>query len=373
MGPLRIARVEVARFRLPLSRRYKVGSVDTDQREGLFVRITADDGTVGFGEVAPLPGLHAETLDQAEGVLRRVAGEIVGHEFVMFDALAQNVANRVAACAPSGEFGCPTVVFGLQSAGAAVFANQADTTPAAILGLEPRDRVMVNALFVGSPAAAAEAVASGELDSYPCVKVKAGRQSVAEDRDVFRILLAGLPERTTLRIDANRALTLEDAVQRFQGLPPERVEYLEEPLADPGALADLHGRTGLSIGLDETLRVPALRDIGRAPYVSAWCLKPSLVGHWGRMTFLAKEAERAGSALVVSSALETGLGLWAQVQMAAALPGRTAAAGLGTEGWLRVDTVTPPYDASFGVVRTCDWQGSISERVLALLQFRAAA
>ncbi len=370
---MNIARVEVARFLLPLSRRYKVGSVNTDQREGRIVRITSDDGSRGYGEIAPLPGLHAESLADVDRVVKRVAADLTGQSFPMFDPFAQNVANRVAALAPTGDFGCPTVVFGLQSAGAAVFADRADTTPAAILAIEPRDRVAVNALFVGSPAAAAEAVASGELDPYPCVKVKAGRQSVAEDRDVLRILLAGLPESTTLRVDANRGLTLDDATERFGGLPPERIEYLEEPLANPGELAELHARTGLSIGLDETLHVPALRDIGRAPYVTAWCLKPSLIGHWGRMTFLAKEAERAGSAVVVSSALETGLGLWSQVQMAAALPGRTAAAGLGTEGWLRLDTVTPPYDASFGVVRTCDWQGTPSERVLAKLQFIPAA
>lgn len=366
---MKIRRVEVARFTLPLRRRYKAGTVDIAEREGRLVRIQSEDGLVGYGEIAPLPGLHAESLAEVDRVLRTVLPELEAGEFGSFDAFAQNVANRVAACAPSGDLGCPSVVFGLQCAGAAVFAAAADTTPAAILSTEPRDRVAVNALFVGSPPAAAEAVASGELDAYACVKVKAGRLAVEDDRQVFEILLAGLAEGTTLRIDANRSLTLDDATARFQGLPPERIEYLEEPLADPGELAELHARTGLSIGLDETLHVSSLRDIGRASYVSAWCLKPSRIGHWGRMTFLAQEAARAGSSLVVSSALETGLGLWAQVQMAAALPGRTAAAGLATEGWLRLDTVAPPYDASSGVVRTCDWQGTPSARVLDKLRF----
>ncbi|MDF1700243.1 MAG: o-succinylbenzoate synthase [Planctomycetota bacterium] len=363
---MKIERVEFANFRLPLTRRFRVGTLAIEERAGRFVRLTTTEGLQGHGEIAPLPGLHTESLADVDKVLRAVGPGLQGGDFATFDALAQNIANRVAACAPDG---CPSAVFGLQSAAAAVFADQADTTPAAILAKAPRDRVAVNALFVGSPVAAAEAVASGELDAYSCVKVKAGRQSLGEDRDVFKILLAGLPDQTTLRIDANRALSLEDAIQRFEGLPPERIEFLEEPLANPGELVELHTRTGLSIGLDETLHIPSLRDIGRAPYVSAWCLKPSRIGHWGRLCFLAQEAERAGSAVVVSSALESGLGLWAQVQIAAALPGRTAAAGLGTEGWLRLDTVSPPYDASFGVVRTCDWQGSLSERVRAKLRF----
>lgn len=370
---MKIDRVEIAKFRLPLSRRYKVGPVDLAEREGRIVRIVTSDRWVGYGEIAPLPGLHWETLEDVDAVLKVVARDLEGREFTAFDGLAQNIANRVAACAPDDSGGCPSVVFGLQSAAMGVFADAADTVPAAILSRDARDRVAINALFVGSPAAAAEAVASGELDAYSCVKVKAGRQSAAEDKDVFQILLAGLPDNTSLRIDANRSLSLDDATKRFEGLPPARIEYLEEPLEDPGELAELHARTGLSIGLDETLHVPALRDIGRAAYVTAWCMKPSLIGHWTRMAFLAEEAERSGSALVVSSALETGLGLWAQVQMAAALPGRTAAAGLGTEGWLRLDTVTPPYDASFGVVRTPDWQGTLSERVMDKLRFLRAA
>lgn len=369
---MKIARVEFAKFVLPLSRRYKVGAVDTDQREGRFVRLVTEDGHRGYGEIAPLPGLHKESLADVDRVLKEVGPGLEGKAFPSFDAFAQNAANRVDAGAGAGALGCPSVVFGLQMAGAAVFADAADTTPAAILGKAPRDRVAVNALFVGTPAAAAEAVASGELDPYPCVKIKAGRLSLQEDRDVFQILLAGLPDHTELRIDANRSLTLEDAVQRFAGLPPERIEYLEEPLADPNELGELSSRTGLKIALDETLHTPALQHLGRAPWVTAWCIKPSLVGHWGRMTFLAKEAERQGSVLVVSSALETGLGLWSQVQVAAALPGGTSAAGLGTEGWLRLDTVSPPYDASFGVVRTCDWQGTPSERVLEKLRFLRA-
>ncbi len=369
---MKIARVEVAPFRLPLSRQYKAGAVDTQERQGRFVRLVADSGSQSYGEISPLPGLHKESLADVDRVLRTVGPELHGCDFVSFDAYAQNVANRVAACGPAGQTPCPSVIFGLQSAGAAMLAQDADTTPAAILCSTPRDRVAVNALFVGSPAAAAEAIASGQLDAYPCVKVKVGLRSIAEDREVLGILLSGLPDNTTLRLDANRSLTLDDAVARFRGLPAQRIEFLEEPLSDPGGLADLNAHTGLTMGLDETLHIPSLYDIGRASYVSAWCLKPSLVGHWGRMVFLAKEAERYGSAVIVSSALETGLGLWSQAQMAAALPGRTAAAGLGTESWLRIDTVTPRYDASRGVVLTCDWQGVPSPRVLDKLNFRKA-
>jgi len=369
---MKIADVHVAPYRLPLSRRYRVGSVDLQERAGRLVRLTSEDGLRAYGEISPLPGLHEESLADVDKALHVMGPDLCGRTFGGFPSFAGNVADRAAACAPQGELGAPSLVFGLQSAGAALWAQAADTTPAAILCAEPRDRIAVNALFIGDTVAAAEAIASGALDAYTCVKVKVGRASAAQERQMLKILLAGLPDATQLRLDANRSLSLDDAVARFHGLPPARIEYLEEPLANPDDLADLHARTGLPIGLDETLHVPALFHLGRAPWVSAWCLKPARVGHWQRMQFLARQAAKHGAAAVVSSCLETGLGLGMQAQMAAALPGNTAAAGLGTESWLRLDLVAPPYDSRRGFVRTCDWHGTPSARVLAKLVFRRA-
>jgi O-succinylbenzoate synthase len=259
------------------------------------------------------------------------------------------------------------VVFGLQAAGLGALAVAAGTVPAALLSRAPREQVAMNALFSGSPAEAQEALPA--LRRYPVVKVKVGRRGPEEDRAVIEVLLRGLPASTPLRLDANRTLALEEAVGRFADLPPERIAYLEEPLADPTRLADLHAATGLRIALDETLREASTLYLGRAPWVAAWCMKPALIGHWQRLLFMAREAQRHGAAVVVSSCLESGLGLWAQVQLAAALPGDVAPAGLGTEGWLGVDVVQPRYDASRGSVTTAGWRGAPAARVLERLRF----
>ncbi len=372
MGPVKIERIEIAKYRLPLARRYKAGGVDVAHREGRFVRLTSDAGLQGYGEIAPLPGLHLESLDDVDAVLRTVGVELLGQEFERFGALANNVANRIAACAPRGDLGAPSAVFGLQCAAASVFAQAEGTVPAHILSKQPREEVPINALFVGDITDAAEAIADGKLDAYPIVKVKVGRPSAQDERELLRVLLSGLDDDVKLRLDANRSLDLDDAIRRFRGLPPERIEYLEEPLADPGQLADLHAATGHTMGLDETLHVPALQHLSRANYVSAWCLKAARIGHWRRLLFLSEQAAQHGATTVVSSSLESGLGLGWQVQMAAALPGDLAAAGLGTESWLRVDVVSPRYDSSRGVVSIHDWQGTPSAAVLDKLRFKQA-
>jgi len=369
---VKIERVDIARYQLPLARRFRAGRVDLDQREGRLVRLRSADGLVGYGEVAPLPGVHTETLADVDAALGAVGAELAGQSFDNFGALADNVANRIAAAAPRGNFGAPSAVFGLQCAAASVFAAAEGVPPAAVLTRTPRDHVQVNALFVGAAAEAAEAIARGDLDAYGCVKVKVGQAPASTERAMLQVLLSGLDEQVKLRLDGNRALDLQDAIGRFRGLPPERIEYLEEPLVRPAELGELHAATGLGVGLDESLHEPALRHLTRAPYVVAWCLKAARIGHWKRMRSMSTEAAEHGARTIVSSCLESGLGLGWQVQLAAALPGDLGACGLGTESWLRLDIVAPAYDASRGYVRTSDWSGTPSEPVLDRLRFRRA-
>ncbi len=81
---MRITRIDVAKFRLPLARRYKAGSVDVDHREGRLVRLLSDTGLLGYGEISPLPGLHKETLADVDAVLATVCPELDGMTFASF-------------------------------------------------------------------------------------------------------------------------------------------------------------------------------------------------------------------------------------------------------------------------------------------------
>jgi O-succinylbenzoate synthase len=370
MGDLKIDRIELAKYRLPLTRRFRAGGVDVSDREGRLVRLASDGGLEAYGEISPLPGVHRETVADAERVLAQVAGGIRGRSYDRFGVLAQNVGDRVAACAPGDALGYPSVCFGLQAAGAGLFALAEGTTPASVWSRTPRPEVALNGLFAGGLEEAVDALAEGSLERYPAVKVKVGTRPRAEEKEILRTLLAGLPETTRLRLDANRGLTVDEATARFGRLPPERIEYLEEPLAKPAELAELYSRTGLPMALDETLREPEFATLGRTKYVTTWILKPAAVGHWKRLRFLADDAAKRGKHVVVSSTLESGLGLWALVQVAASLPAADVPAGLATEGLLKVDIVEPRYDSSRGVMRTADWRPAPAPGILERLKFR---
>lgn len=369
MAPLKVLRIDTAKFRVPLRTMARSGGRQVEARTGRMVRLLGDDGSVGFGEATPLPGLHTETLQDVDRVLEDACSGLTGQEFPEFQSFALHVANRVAALGHHGDVGNPSACFALQTAGLGLFATSRKTLPAALLGPQPRPQVPLNGYFDGDAGDARRALEDGELAGYPRVKVKLGRRSAAEDREVLATLLAGLPDSVLLRADANRTLSLGQALEILRGLPAERFEYVEEPLRDPSEFVELNSRTGLALALDECLHDPSLYYLGRAPYVAAWIVKPALIGHWQRIEFLAKEAERADAGCVISSCLETGLGLHAQVQMAAALPGRALAAGLATDRLLKVDTVDPPFDSRPGQVGIRQWRGAPSAAVRRQLGF----
>jgi len=369
---MKLERVEIADFRIPFTHPYRAGGLDIRERRGLLVRLTSDEGIEGFGEVSPLPGLHRESLEEARLALGEVGRRVQGSTLHTFGVLADKMATKVDELEVDGGLSLPTVCFGLQIAALGLFASATHSTPADVLSPSPRPRVALGGLFSGEIPEARAALSEGRFAHFASLKVKVGRRRPDEDWALLETLLEGLPRQTRLRLDANRALTLEDACQRFGGLPLDRIEYLEEPLSDPTQLTTLHQRTGLPIALDESLQDPRLKQLRNAEGVSAWVLKPARFGDLARLHSLALEAAPDKIGIVLSSCLETGLGLSAQVQLAAALPNASAPAGLATEGWLASDLIEPPFDSSLGMIETAAWQGRPAPDVLATLHFERA-
>ena len=71
---------DLYRYDLPLSEPVKIKGAALHRREGALLRLTADDGSEGWGEAAPLPRFSAESLDDATQQLRAMAPLLMGRE-----------------------------------------------------------------------------------------------------------------------------------------------------------------------------------------------------------------------------------------------------------------------------------------------------
>jgi O-succinylbenzoate synthase len=312
------------------------------RRDGWLLRLE-HGAAEGWGEASPLPGFSAESPEAAREALARLCGRLAGSDIDGSDPL-RLPAFDAEPLAPSVRFAAELALVNLSAAVTGI--------PAARL-LDPRagDACPVAALLVG-PTAACEARA-GEVAAlgFRAAKLKIGSADPAGDAERVRAVAARLGPGTALRLDANRAWSLAQALRFAGAVEGVVIEYLEEPLLDPSQLPAFASRTGLPVALDESLAGLSPEAVVRFDGLRALVLKPTLLGGLARARRFADRAETLGLVAVVSSSFETGIGLYGLAALAASLPGGAVPAGLGTAAFLAGDTVTPRFPADAPVVR----------------------
>ena len=204
-----------------------------------------------------------------------------------------------------------------------------------------RERIPVNVTVpaVGPDETRAIVAASGCGTAK--VKVAEPGQLLADDVARVAAVREALGPDGRIRIDANAAWTVAEAVEALIQLEEaaDGLEYAEQPCATLDALAEVRSRTRIRIAADEAIRRdhadPAL--VREAVDVAVMKVQPS-----GGVTAALALVEELGLPAVVSSALETSVGLAAGMRLAAALPDPPFACGLGTALLLADDVVERP-------------------------------
>jgi len=256
--------------------------------ESMLVRIATDDGPVGWGEFAPFPEYPPE-----------------------------HAARWLAAAVEAGWDGWPPPL---------------------------RSEVPVNALVPALPPAdAAEAVRrSGGCRT---AKVKVAEPGETLDDDVARVaaVRSALDEEGgdgRLRVDANGGWTVAEAVLALRELDAAAagLEYAEQPVATLAEQTELRRRVDVPLAVDEGLRLAddPRHVAGVREAADLVVLKAAPLGGVRTALWVA-EAHRIPA--VVSSAVDTTVGLAAGVALAAALPELPYACGLGTGRLLARDVV----------------------------------
>lgn len=223
-----------------------------------------------------------------------------------------------------------------------------------------RDRIPVNATV---PAVAASAV-PGILARFPgCrtakVKVAEPGQSLADDVARVIAVRAELGDDARVRIDANGGWTIDEALTALTALAPFGLDYAEQPCASVAELAQLRARlaargVAVRIAADESVRKASdPLAVARAGAADLLIVKAQPLG--GIRAAL-RIVEEAGLPVVVSSALDTSVGIAMGLRLAAALPegALAGACGLGTVALLDGDVTAAslvPVGGELPVVR----------------------
>ncbi|MEF1290037.1 o-succinylbenzoate synthase [Vibrio sp. M260118] len=270
------------RYELPMDSGVILREQRLKQREGFVVELNLD-GEVGRGEVAPLPGFSVETMDDVYSQLIEQLGMWSQGQAFDFDELY------------------PSVAFGLS-----------------IAELELSGELPQQGCFQAAP------LCSGDpdellpkLNAMPgekVAKIKVGLYEPIRDGMLVSLFLESIPD-LTLRLDANRAWTAEKAQQFAKKVAPSlrgRISFIEEPCQAPGDSFSFAIDTGIAIAWDETLQHAIRKEDFRLEDLNgakAVVIKPTLIGSVKRCVELIEKAKSLGIKAVVSSSIESSLGL----------------------------------------------------------------
>lgn len=307
------------RYQVPMDAGVVLRDRRLKTRDGLLVRLELN-GAQGWGEIAPLPGFSVESLEEATDAAR-----------IWLNAWQKGDD----AALPT----LPSVAFGLSCALAELTASlpkAADYRAAPLCTGDPDELFPLLSAMPGDKVA----------------KIKVGLYEAVRDGMVVNLLLEAIPD-LSLRLDANRGWTPLKAQQFAKYVNPDyraRIAFLEEPCKTRDQSREFAAETGIAIAWDESLR-EADFVMQAEPGVKAVVIKPTLTGSLDRVREQVAAAHAQGLTAVISSSIESSLGLTQLARIAAWLTPNTIP-GLDTLSLMQAQLVREWPDSALPVWST---------------------
>ena len=324
-----IENIIIREYQLPLKTTWKDRHLSMNIRKGWII-VLGSEGISGFGDCAPLPSAGTETWQQAKDWfcqnLQRLSGKSA-------DEIKQLLPTfpRAVAC-------------GLDTALIDMLSQAENTSISKWLNPGSEDKVNTNINW-----GALNEINPGTIFQQPVapvIKIKLGIDDIQHEIEHLQEICKQLPSGCQLRLDANQAWNYKDAnifIDQCSDLP---VESIEEPLNQPDIkqLQMLQLESPFPIALDESIIQLDEHVLLAEKTVDRLTLKPMVVGGLRKTIKLANRAKAAGMQTVITTTVDSAIGVWAAVHVTAALgeAGRELSHGLATSQWLQRDIAQPP-------------------------------
>jgi o-succinylbenzoate synthase len=268
---------------IPFREPYTTAAGMVRARDLVLVRLEEHDGIVAYGEAAPFEQYDGVTIAQ---VARAFHGEVPPPPQV-------HAADEMAFMDLEG-----------RRLGVPVAEPRAGTVPVnyTLAGATPEDVAR----------SAHEAAAAG----YDCFKLKVG---LVDDEARVAAVRDAVGPTALLRVDANAAWTVVEAIQRIRRLAPYRLEFVEQPCSTLEQMAEVRGEVGVPIAADESVQSAAdAIAAGEAKACDIVAVKLAAMGGVSAARAAIAAARESGMEPYVSSSLDGPWGIAAGLQLASA-------------------------------------------------------
>jgi len=345
-------------YSLPLQKPIKMKGTIQNFRNGLILELIDENGNSGFGDIAPFPGLHKESI-----------AEIIDETKILYTLLAKiqldyqtdiwSQLELLPDCLPSLQFALDWSVVDL-------FSKIKKIPPAQLFNSKPNERILLNALLSGTSSEVLKEAKKLKDQNYQTVKLKVAH-SINDEINLVLKLNDIFEGQVNLRLDANQSWTTEQAMKFGKAIQSANIEYIEEPCNKPELLSTFYIETGIQYAFDETISQGNFEELQSFDGLNAIIIKPSVIGKLSKTKKWIEWANQKKVKVVFSSVFESGIGLQAIANLAGAFGNRNVAHGIETFRWLKEDVTKPPFTSEASFIQITNQTFSLNNKSLNMI------
>ena len=293
-----IINIKAWRYTIPLSPPVLIRGAASESRSGFIIGLVSDSGHVGFGEVAPLPGMSLDTLAECESVFLRIIPA------VYFIKTPKTLADLLAGIKTLNDAHTLPIALqhGLEMALLMLMSRQKNCLIAQLLNPNFQPIVPRHCLLTGAFETLLERYRSQSKLGYTRFKIKVGHLNERDTRNQLIAFFKHADPEHRFWLDANRQWPLQTAINFGVSVRDLPIEYIEEPIERSDELPQFYAATGMNIGLDETLiENPESWNLTGASHL---IIKPMCVG-LNTIVDLYTATQNTPTQLVISSSYDS--------------------------------------------------------------------
>ncbi|AFY75158.1 o-succinylbenzoic acid synthetase [Synechococcus sp. PCC 7502] len=342
MSALIIKQINLEFFKLSLRQPIVTATSTIRERTGIVIEVIDQLHNRGLGESSPMAGFGMEPIIYTARSLKRMQRLLIGKAI----ASLEDIPNLLSLynLPPAAKHGIELALLNL-------WASYHQTNLAKLLHSHQRSEVAVNALIgqVSPELAAQKTQQLCEL-GYKCFKVKVGDpqdlqrvQAVRRTVDEFSktATTSEINTEIKIRIDANQAWTVVEAIAKLNSFSDLDIEYVEQPVSAQNLteMAEVCRNVSIAIAADESVKnIQVLEQIIAMQAADIVILKPMVLGGILTAQKIAKIAVGAGLDVVFTTTLDGAIAQKGALQLAAMSEVHRACGVAPTELFVSYDT-----------------------------------
>jgi len=313
------------RYSIPFSGPLQNSANTYRHREGLILQLATDDHQF-WGESAPLPGFSSYTADDVITQMQELSPELKN----IFAAgkpthQLQQLYGRHNVY-PTNEFALDTLAYQQES-------QRSGVSLCDYLFDAPHAQLPVNCVVSLISSDTENKIEKLLAQGYNTIKFKVGANFEQEYLNLKEI--RSLYPKLKIRVDANRAWTLDEAIPNCGKLQKLDIEYCEEPLKNPSVdnYRRLNRQGTLPLAIDESI-ILSKHWRKLLPFTSFAIIKPMLLGSLLRIFNIKEQAISNGNKIISTTSLETAIGRVMTSVISLGVGAKNHAHGLATASML---------------------------------------